>query len=341
MSTGSAITGRLRGLAAGLVLSVGIVTSAHAWAASTAEHGGFVTLRDAPSGFTIKAPSGYSLSVSKGVYVLKKGASTLSFSRSVTTVTAAQFGTALLQQLGGRVVSRSGDARQFTGQVAVGNRREAFVITRDGSLLDVTTGSSSASNPLTLTLVEQVGASARGGYALKAPAQSATKSIPLTQYRAPDGGATALVPAGSDWEIQSSQGAIQGTSARGAFTFGFSINIFLPGSAPAGSGTLISPYLNAATALTQFFPRYLATSTSNIRITGLIKDAVLPSFSSSAMYLVDYRFNGRPWTGVVTVATDSPDRYGSGNFIWSFYYSGIGVPVGSDPAVGVGLLRAW
>ena len=39
------------------------------------------------------------------------------------------------------------------------------------------------------------------------------------------------------------------------------------------------------------------------------------------------------------VGTDSPDKYG--NFLWNFYFSGIGVPVGADPAVGAGLLEVW
>ena len=338
--TTSGITRRLAGPAVLFVLGVGIVTTSDASAGSTEAWGGFVTLRHAPSGFSIQAPSGYRLGVSKGVYVLKKGGSTLSFSRSVTSVTPSQFGGALLAQLRGRVVSRGGDGRQFTGQVNVGNRREAFVVTRNGPQLTVTTGSSPAASPLSLGLVRQVGASAKGGFALRAPAQTQTRSIALGAYRAPDGGATALVPTDPSWTIESTQGAIQGSSAKGSFIFGFSINIFLPGSAPANSGTLISPYLYAANALTQFFPR-LAPTVSNIRITKLLKDAALPSFTSSGMFLIDYQVNGKPWTGAVTVGTDSPDRYGSGNFIWNFYYSGIGVPVGSDPSVGVGLLKAW
>ena len=34
-----------------------------------------------------------------------------------------------------------------------------------------------------------------------------------------------------------------------------------------------------------------------------------------------------------------PSKYS--NFLWNLYYSGIGVPAGSDPSVGIGLLRAW
>ena len=57
------------------------------------------------------------------------------------------------------------------------------------------------------------------------------------------------------------------------------------------------------------------------------------------MILFDYRLNGKPWTGVATVGTDSPTKYGG--TLWNFYYSGVGVPAGSDPSVGVGLLRSW
>ena len=77
----------------------------------------------------------------------------------------------------------------------------------------------------------------------------------------------------------------------------------------------------------------------NIRIRKVLVDSALPSFTSSGMIQFDYRLNGRPWTGVATIGTDDPSKYS--NFLWNFYYSGIGVPAGSSPSVGVGLLRAW
>ena len=67
-----------------------------------------------------------------------------------------------------------------------------------------------------------------------------------------------------------------------------------------------------------------ARGVSDIRVTKVIRDAVFPTFTSSGMLLIDYRVNGKPWTGAVTVATDSPAKYS--NFVWNFYYSGIGVP---------------
>jgi hypothetical protein len=311
-------------------------------AVSAAAQPRLVTLRHRPSSFTIRAPRGFTLRVRGGVYVLRapgRGQS-MSFSRSLTGVTPEQFGDALLAQLGGRVAARAARPTQFIARVDRGARRETVVIVRRGDALAVTTASAPRRRPIALATVRRVAASARGGIALQPPPPAQPEAMPLAPYRAPDGGATALVPTQPGWDIQSAGGTIQGSSAHGAFLFGLSMNIFLPQTAPPGTpaNILVSPYLGAADALTQVFPR-LSPSVSDIQITHVIQEPVLPTFSSSAMYLVSYKVNGQPWTGAATIATDSPDRYG--NFVWNMYYSGIGVPVGTDPAVGLGLLRAW
>ncbi len=138
--------------------------------------------------------------------------------------------------------------------------------------------------------------------------------------------------------IQSNGGTVEGSGARGAFLFGFSYNIPLsvPPNSPPNFFAL--PYFPAAPALERVFPR-LSPSWKNLRVRRVLKDAILPSFSSSGMLQFDFRLNGKRWTGVATVATDRPEKYS--NFLWNFYYSGIVVPAGSNPAVGVGLLRAW
>ncbi len=100
---------------------------------------------------------------------------------------------------------------------------------------------------------------------------------------------------------------------------------------------LVGPYLTAVQALVQVIPRL--TSARNIHVRRVLVDRALPSFTSSGMIEYDYRVNGRRWIGVATVGTDDPSKYS--NFLWNFYFSGIGVPVGSDPAIGVGLLRSW
>ena len=108
----------------------------------------------------------------------------------------------------------------------------------------------------------------------------------------------------SGWNIQSSGGAIQGVSPNdtGVFLFGYSINIFMPGSAPGGTAALISPYLNAATALTQFWPK-LAQGVTDIRIVKVIHDASLPTFTSSGTLQIAYRYKGKPWVGMATIGT--------------------------------------
>ena len=304
-----------------------------------------VTLRHPASGFSIKAPQGSKLTVRKGVYVVKSRGLTVSFSRSVTAITPSQFGTALLGQLGGAVVTRSASKTQFTAEVNVGARRETFVAKRRGAAIAVTTGTSTAAGAVTLATVRRIAASARGGIALRPPKTKTGNVRPLAMrnYRAPDGGATAQVPAGSDWQIESSQGALAGASKRGGFVLGFSINIFLPNSVTnggAGTSALVSPYLSAIGALQTILPRLsFGRGISDIRVTKVIRDAVFPTYSSSGMLLIDYRVNGKPWTGAVTVATDDPSKYS--NFVWNFYYSGIGVPKGTSSAVGTALLQTW
>ena len=299
-----------------------------------------ITVRHPATGFSMQAPRGFSIRLSKGVYILKKGRVSAGFSRLSTTVTPAQLGVALTQQLGGRVVVRAGDSKHFVTQLVRGARRDAFVVERVGKNVVVTTSGATNTAPIALETLRSMGRSARGGVTLSAPKATKQESIKLTSYRAPDGGATALVPADSGWDIQSSQGAIQGISAKGAFLFGYSINIPTPEFAPPNTppSIIVSPYMNAATALVRLLPR-LSPGISNIRIRKLLKDAVLPTFTSSGMLLFDYRANGKAWRGVATVGTDGPEKY-SGS-LWQFYYSGIGVPANSNPAVGVGLLRSW
>jgi hypothetical protein len=306
--------------------------------AGAAVQDGWVTLKHTPTKLTISAPRGFTLSFSKGVYVIKGQGQTVVFSRSVTGVGANTFGAALLRALGGKVVYRGGGPAEFAARVERSGRRDAFVIARANGGLTITTASSRTSSLLDLEALRSIGRSASGGVSLRAPASSgAVKSIPLRAYRTADGGASGLVPVG--WTVDGANGNMTGFSANGAFAFGLSINVPLPGVAPGQvpAGILTAPYMNAATALQQFIPRLFKVS--NVKIRGVIHDAVFPSFTSSGMLRFDYTSNGQRWTGAAIVATDSPAKYG--NLAWNLYYSGIGVRVGTDPSVGVGLLKAW
>ena len=141
-------------LLCGIVLVVAVAAAdalpAQKKSASTAA---FVTLRHAASGFSIQAPAGFSLSVHSGVYLMRKGNISVGFSRTVTTVSPTQYGAALLQQLGGRLVYRNGTASQFAAQVDRGARRESVLIRRDGPRLIVLTSSAPPSRALSLPVV--------------------------------------------------------------------------------------------------------------------------------------------------------------------------------------------
>lgn len=300
-----------------------------------------VTLRHAKSGFSVKAPEGSKLTIRKGVYTVRNPAGwTITYSRSISSTKPAQFGAALLSQLGGAVVSRSATKSRFTAEVNVGARRETVVAWRSSGSVAVITGTSAVGAPLSLASVSSIGRTARGGVKLRPPRRGAKaiKPLAMTSYRAPDGGATAEVPRG--WQVESSQGAIAGSSKDGAFLLGFSINIFPPGIVPGGTSALVFPYQSAIGALVNVLPNLtIGRGITDVRVRSVLVDAIFPSFNSSGMIAFDYKVNGKQWTGVATVATDPPAKFS--NFVWNMYYSGIGVPVRTSPAVGAALLRTW
>ncbi len=330
---------RLAMVCAAAALLLAVAAAGGSAGASTGQFD-VITLRHEATRFSIRVPEGFRLEFRGGVYIMRKGGTSISFTRLATGVSPGELGAALFRALGGRVVVRAGDARHIVGQVANGSRGDTFVVERIGNSLAVTASTSRTGRHVALGTLRQIGLSARGGISVRPPKASGQQqaAIPLRPYRAPDGGATALVPAGNDWVFTSLGGNIEGSSPRGALLFGYSVNV--PLSVPQGTPANFpsGPYLPATQALAQLFPR-IVPSIRNVRIRRVLVDRALPSFSSSGMLLYDYTFNGRPWTGVATVGTDRPEKYS--NFLWNFYYSGISVPRGSSPAVGVGLLRSW
>ena len=170
-------------------------------------------------------------------------------------------------------------------------------------------------------------------------------SVPLTPYRAPDGGATAWVPSDPDWTISSSQGALEGSGPRGNVLLGQTFSIVLPGAAPGPlpSTSVVAPFTNAADALQTVWPqinRNAGINMSDVRVRSLLADATLPTFRSSGMMVFDYDQRGRPYAGVANVGIE--DRLGSySNFFWQMYISVIAVPVDGDPTVGAALRLVW
>ena len=272
------------------------------------------------------------------MYVLDRGPQTLSFSRAATTVTASQYADTLLKYVGGRVTSRKGNETEVAATVDKGSVEEAFFIQRDGGRLAVTTRSAPRAQGLSIDDVRRVGGSATGGVSLRARGPGA--SIPLEPYQSPDRGTRALVPRGPEWSIQSNNGLLEGSSQRGAFLIGYAIDVLLPEHAPPNSDgrLLISRYLDPPSAVARLFPS-VSREVSNYRLRRTLKRGVIPGYTESGLYEFDYTSGGKPWTALAIAATDRPENYG--NFSWHFYFSGVGVPVGADPAVGTGLLRVW
>ena len=305
---------------------------------------GFAVKKHAPTKLTITVPSPYRMGFRGGVYILTARGRTLTFSRSVSPIRADQYANALISQIGGKVVFRAGGAAEYAVQIDHGDRREAFVVERRSGRLLVTTSSSKVSNPLQLEAIRAIGRSARGGVALRATQQGVgqtTATIALKPFHSPDGGSSALVPAEPGWQFNGGNGAVQGfNQQRGSFLLGYSASVFIPEAAPGPipASFLQGPYMNAATALANIIPQ-ISPDVTNVQVREIVREGVLPTYSSSGLFRFDYSVNGRRWTGGAIVGTDDPSKYG--NLLWKFYYSGIGVPVGSDPAVGAGLMKVW
>ncbi len=309
-----------------------------------------VTLRHTPTGFSVSAPRGYGLSVSPGVYRITGGTVAVTVRIVRTTQGARAFGEKL-KRSGDRVVLRTGGRSRFRMLSDAGGVRTSRLVVRRGSVLVVTSGSHPGGRASLARIVNRIGASVRGGTPKPAsgspsPGPSSGRLVPLTPYRAPDGGATAWVPSDPDWSINSTGGALEGSGPRGSFLLGRSFNIFYPGTFAPGQlpqGAVEHPFVSAIDALEKVWPlinQSQGITMTNVRMRSLIGDATLPTFRSSGMMVYDYTINGVPFTGVANVATE--DRLSAnGTFFWQMYISSIAVPDNGDPTVGAALRLVW
>lgn len=326
------------------LLGTGAAATGGAAPPVTAPHAaGDVTVRHAPSGFRAVVPRGYRLRVSGGAYRLSGGGLTVTVRVVRTPRGASAYGRSLARR-GDRVVSSAGGATRFR-QVGVGaGQRRVVIVRRRGADLLVVTGLHPRARTGLAGVADRIAASVRGGTP-GAAAPSSGRLLPLSPYRAPDGGATAWVPSEADWTVQSSGGALEGSGPRGSFLLGQSFNVVLPGTAPGPlPATIVThPYVSAIDALTQVWPainQAAGVPMTDVRLRQVLADATLPSFRSSGLLLFDYDLGGRRWSGVANVATD--DRLSPyGTFFWQMYISVIAVPADGDPTVGAGLRLVW
>lgn len=314
-----------------------------------------VTLRHAASGFSARAPRGFRLTTPNGAYRIAGPRLSVTVTVTTTGTGATTFAEAR-KPAGAKVVLRRGNATRFRLVADKGARRTSILVVRRGADLVASVGVFRKGRADLARIADAIAASVRGGAPAGSAGSPATtppaaapsgRLIPLKPYRAPDGGATAWVPSDPDWIVQSSQGALEGSSAtRGNFLFGQTFSINLPGTVPPGPrppSLIEHPFVSAADALTQVWPliyQGAGISMTNVRIRQLIGDATLPTFRSSGMFVYDATINGRAYVGVINLATE--DRLSTtSNFFWQMYTSGILVPADGDPTVGAALRLVW
>lgn len=331
--------------AAGLAAGAGAATAA-ATPPPAHQEAANVTLRHAPTGFRVVAPSGYRLRVASGVYRITGGTVGVTVRIVRSTQGARAYGETL-RRSGDRVALRSGGRARFLMLSDAGGVRTSRLVVRRGTVLVVTIGTHPRGRAALARIVSRIGATVRGGTpAPAAGSPSGGRLVPLTPFRAPDGGATAWVPSDPDWSINSVGGALEGSGPRGSFLLGRSFNILYPGVLPPGQlpgGSVEHPFVSAIDALERVWPlinRSQGINMTDVKMRSLIGDATLPTFRSSGMMVYDYTINGVPFTGVANVATE--DRLSAnGTFFWQMYISSIAVPDDGDPTVGAALRLVW
>lgn len=297
-----------------------------------------VTLRHAPTKFSARAPRGFKLRVTSGAYRIQGTGVTVTVRVVRTSQDAAGFGDTL-RRAGDTVVKRTAGATRFRLLSDRGAKRTNILVVRRTADLVVTTAVYAKRRTDLAAIASRIATSVRGG-------TSAGRLMPLTPYRTVDGGATGWVPSEPDWTIGGTQGRLEGSSPRGNFLLGTTFDVyypgvFAPGSIPAGS--VEHPFVNAADALTNVWPRInqaVGINMTDVRPRRLLADMTLPTFRSSGMVVYDFKIGGKPFVGVANLATE--DRLSAtGTFFWQMYISMIAVPADADPTVGAALRLVW
>lgn len=312
------------------------------------------TLRD-KSGLTVKAPRGYKLRNSGGVYTVSNRRATLVLLRLRSSASALATGRELARALTGTAAG-SGTATRFSARVKVAGRTQALGVRRAGSALIVSTirdarkGGAHATAPraraaLTaadIATLQRVAGTATGGQAA-----NLSPTLPTTQFVAPDGGSRAQVPAGGDWQYKGGGGQIIASSASlgAAISLGLPFGVTLPG----GFGTPYPYYPVAAyspdpvRAAQQIIPDYLNRNggkVTSLRVVADLAPGLAPTGLATGVgyYAFSMVAGGIPGQGVMYVSVSDQ---GSESGFWTVYFSFIVVKQGSDPRIFATLLKTW
>lgn len=296
-------------------------------------------------GFSVKAPAGFKLKAKKGIYRVTGRGLRLVYARvPAGGRTPADTGAELVRAAGATATGVRSTAKRWTARAG----RQTLEVRAKGSKLIVLrygrTASSSAQtsqNAGQLALLRRIANTARGGRSAAIPG-----SIPLRQFTAADGSATAQVPDLPGWNYNGGSGVIEGTGPQGAFAFGVPFYAAVPGTFAASSNSFPSaPFpATAAEGLTNLVPQFFARSGVpgiGIQVTG--------QFSGSDQFL-----GANYVSGFLTAAVTNAGKtaagvflYGAGTFdtgvdgAYANYLSYAAVNTGTDPRIGAALLRTW
>ncbi len=309
------------------------------------------TLRD-KSGLTVKAPRGYKLHNSGGVYTVSNRRATLVLIRLRSSASALATGRELARALTG-TASGSGTATRFGARVKVAGRTQVLGVRRAGSALVVSTirdarkgGHAAAPRARAALTAADIATLLRvAGTATGGQAANLSPTLPTTQFVAPDGRSRAQVPAGGDWKYQGGGGQIIASSASlgAGISLGLPFGVVTPPYPPV-SYYPYAPYSpDPLRAAQEIVPDYLnrqGGKVTSLRVVADLAPGLAPTGLATGVgyYAFTMVAGGIPGQGVMYV---SVSNQGLDSGFWTVYFSFIVVKQGSDPRIFATLLKTW
>jgi hypothetical protein len=318
------------------------------------------TLRDAATGFTVKAPADFRLghSAKTGAYAIssKRRHARVSYVRFTTTQAPDALAKSYLAAIGAKTVTETSAAGSYVAKVTTKAGKAEMVEGRqDGAGIDLIVWGSTrkghaASAAASLAgILAGIARSATGGQAIAVP--QTTHEVPvapiaLRPFVNSDGSAKAQVPADPDFSCSGVKGTVECYGPRGELSLGLGLPVCPPGSTVAqyaalspGLCPVIAPFQSSANAVVSVWPRVrnlvLGGGIANMTVKQVIP-ANIPGYES-ALYIASFTRDGAPWTGAFLVGVTPA----TGSEQWLFYFSDMAVPGTDDSSVSQALLATW
>ncbi len=307
-------------------------------------------LTDKATGLKVKAPSGFRLKASGGIYTVTNGHQYVKFVLAHSSVGVSETTKEYirLSALKKAKKKKKGSTFVVTGklkgkpvQVEFKAKGANVSIATYGGL---STGRASRSRvplatPVTVAdilTLKRIVASRRGGVVVPF-----SVPIPMRRLVGQDG-TSAFIPDRPGWTGSANGGVVFAANANeGIVELGVPQYVNVP---PQNAyGAPVSFIVPAGQAIVNVWPQYAAMAGASVRLLAVQEvpgtEGWLGSFAySSGMYAIRFTLLGRTWSGLMVSGVFSVQL---DNVAWSWYHSYVAVPDNGVPGMGAALLNTW